>query len=62
MNSRDLVHGWCYCRILDEWDYRLLYAKVWNVLHRVSQWIRQLEFYTSGFMSESRGLHWDRRR
>ena len=61
MAENDTVYGWCYSRRFDDWNWLFLYRKVRSLHKKVSQWIAELLFFTSGFMSKNRGLHWDRR-
>jgi len=54
------VYGWCWSDSMQEWQWLFLYTKVKKVIVRYSQYIYSLLFYTSGFLSENRGIHWNR--
>ena len=56
------VYGWCWCKLLREYHWRMLYWPVTVAGLRGPQkrWLRRL-FILAGFMSQHRGLSWDRR-
>ena len=55
------VYGWCWIALLREYVYRLKY---WPVELKIIVWLcrcRRPLVIRAGYMSRSRGLHWDRK-
>lgn len=53
------VFGWCWCGVLGEWQYRLLYWKLRPTRRRLIPQVqapRRL-FYSAGFVLTGRGRH-----
>ena len=62
MRGLGAVIGWCWSKWLQEWELSLLYWSIAGFKETEPQVMAvDRQFYTSGFMSQERGLHWHRR-